>query len=671
MNSIPPKYLSISVFVIFLALAAAVGISAQDKDWRPITPEELSSKTPVVEPDADAEAIFWEVRIDDSSDSDLSRRHYVRVKIFTERGREKYSKFDIPFTKGTKIKDLAARLIKADGTIVEIGKTDIFEREIIKANKVKVKAKSFAVPNIEPGVIIEYRYKETIEDSGAMGMRLQFQRDIPVQTLSYYYKPYNEREPTVQSYNFSGTKFIKDKNGFYLAQRQKIPAQKEEPSMPPEDNVRPWMLLTGSRMSVTSASPFSVSFAIKDPNNQAGYWGAVSVDWAPVTKMMAKPGDEVKKLAEQVVAGATDPEEKLRRIYEYCQTQIQNTTFDPSITEEQRAKLPATKSVKDVIKRRSASAMYIDLLFGSMASALGFDSRVALIGDRSEIFFDPKMTNEALVHPGGIGVKIGADWKVFNPGSKFVPYGMLLWHEEGTWAMFVGEKEYYWRETPLTNYDKSKVKRTGKFTLFEDGTLEGTVSMEYSGQLALDYRFENYDEAPASREEALKNSVKADISSAEVTDIAIENVEIRQNLLSSGSSSASRITRRRRANGFSCSPESLSTESRLYFPTAGRKYDIFFRYPWSEEDKIEIAYPKTFELDNAETPGDVADAGRIGANVIKIGVDKPNSVLVYDRKFHFGGGGNVLFKSQVYPPLKGLFDAFHKADAHTISLRQK
>ena len=32
----------------------------------------------------------------------------VRVKIFTNRGREKRSKFDIPFTKKTKIKDVAA-----------------------------------------------------------------------------------------------------------------------------------------------------------------------------------------------------------------------------------------------------------------------------------------------------------------------------------------------------------------------------------------------------------------------------------------------------------------------------------------------------------------------------------------------------------------------------------
>src|SRR5215207_8243070 len=101
-----------------LCVAGAVSAVAQDKDWRPISPADLAAKSPVVEADADAEAIFWEVRIDGSSDEDLSMRHYVRVKIFTERGREKYSKFDIPFTKSVKIKDLAARVVRPDGTSV-------------------------------------------------------------------------------------------------------------------------------------------------------------------------------------------------------------------------------------------------------------------------------------------------------------------------------------------------------------------------------------------------------------------------------------------------------------------------------------------------------------------------------------------------------------------------
>ncbi len=329
--------------VLFCVSTGAAIAVAQDKDWRPVTPEELQMKTGKVEPDADAEAIFWEVRIDDSSSDDVSEQYYVRVKVLNERGREKYSKFDIPFLKGDKIKDLAARVIRPDGSIVEIKKDDIFEREIVRASGVKVRAKSFAIPNIEPGVIVEYRYKEIINNAGAVGSRLQFQRDIPVENLTYYYKPYGGREPQTQAYNFSGVKFIKDKGGYYVATRTDVPALREEARMPPDDQVRAWMLITGTRTSVTGASMFSVSYVVKDPSDPKKYWGGVAAENAPLVLFMNKSNKDIKKAAEEVTAGAQTQDEKLRKLYDFCQKEIANTTFDTTLTDDQRANCPKLK----------------------------------------------------------------------------------------------------------------------------------------------------------------------------------------------------------------------------------------------------------------------------------------------------------------------------------------
>lgn len=630
-----------------VVLASAGRLAAQDKDWRPVTPEDVSSKTPVVDPDADAEAIFWEVRIDDSSSYDLSMKHYVRVKIFTERGREKYSKFDIPFMKGLKIKDLAARVIKTDGSIVDIKKEDIFEREIVKANGLKLKAKSFAIPNIEPGVIIEYRYKEQFEGGGARGRRLEFQRDIPVRSLSYYYKPY-EGEPTFKTFNFTDAKFIKDKNGYYLASKTNVAAFKQEPFMPPDDMVRPWMRLGASRFS---------------------FWGMMGK--MELAKFLRKDEGDMKKAAAEITAGAATDEEKVRKIYEYCQTQIANTTFDPSITDEMREKLPEIKSAKDVLKKKSASAGYIDMLFGALAIGSGLEARVAYIGDRSKMFTSSRKIDEEFLHLGAIAIKFESGWRFFNPGTKFLPIGKLVWYEEDSAAEVVGEKDLVWVQTPYSDHEFSKTKRTGKFQLLDDGTLEGDVAVEIHGQPALLYRMENFDESPATLEEQLKDDVKREISAAEVSAIVIENLD-------SGSKPLIMRYKVRVPNYAQKTGKRLFLQPGFFeygksavFSSSDRKYDIFFRYPWSEEDKIEIAFPKNFDLDNAETPPDVADPSRIGSSVVRMGVDKANNVLIYNRKFHFGAGGNVLFNSSVYQPLKGLFDAFHKSDSHTISLRQK
>src|SRR5690242_7274232 len=171
------------------ATGTASNSSASGEEWRPVEPSDLALKAPIVEPDADAEAIFWDVRIDDAGESDLVLTHYIRIKVFTERGRDKQSKIDIPYLSGTKIKDLAARTIKPDGSIIELPQADIIERVVVKVGGIKLRVKSFAVPGIEPGAIIEYKWKEVISNSSANYLRLDFQRDIPVQSITYHIKP--------------------------------------------------------------------------------------------------------------------------------------------------------------------------------------------------------------------------------------------------------------------------------------------------------------------------------------------------------------------------------------------------------------------------------------------------------------------------------------------------
>lgn len=639
----------LSTFAFSLVLLFSVGVTvlAQDKDWRAISPDDLAAKTPIVEPDADAEAIFWETRIDDSGSFDLSIKHYVRVKIFTERGREKYSKFDIPFVKGEKIKDLAARVIKADGSIVDIKKEDIFEREIIRANGLKVKAKSFAIPNIEPGVIVEYRYKEQISDSSARGMRLDFQRDIPVRRLAYYYKPY-QGEPVFKTYNFKDVKFIKDKDGYYLASQNNVPSFKQEPYMPPDDMVRPWMRLGRGQISFTG-------ILVK----------------TELAKYLKKDSGDMKKAAAEIAAGATTDEEKIKKFYEYCQSQIANTTWDPTITDEMRSKLPENKGPKDVMKRRSGTSFDIDTLFGSLASASGMDARIAFIGDRSKMFTNARNIDQDFLRPAAIGVKIDGRWKFYNPGMKFLPFGKLVWYEEDSAAEVVSEKNLEWVQTPLSDHDFSVSKRTGKFKLLEDGSLEGDVTVELNGQQAINYRIDNFDETPAKLEEQLIDDIKRQMSTAEITSISIENLtDANKPLIQRYKVKVPNYAQKTGKRLF-LQPNYFDYGSPAAFSSATRKYDVFFRYPWSENDSIEISWPAGFELDNADAPAPIADPSRIGSLDAKIRVDTIKRNMFYNRKFHFGGNGNILFGTNTYQPLKNLFDAFHKVDSHTITLRQK
>jgi Domain of Unknown Function with PDB structure (DUF3857) len=142
----PPLVQILAILCLIFVLPTLV---AAVDSWRPIDPTHLALKAPIVEKDADAEALFWEVRLNDDPGGDLIFHHYVRIKVFTDRGRESQSKIDIPFGKISgreiKVSDIAARTIKPDGSIVELKSQDVFERTIAKTSGVKVKVKSFAM----------------------------------------------------------------------------------------------------------------------------------------------------------------------------------------------------------------------------------------------------------------------------------------------------------------------------------------------------------------------------------------------------------------------------------------------------------------------------------------------------------------------------------------------
>ena len=218
--------------------------------WPPVDPEELAVKQGVVDPEADAEALLWEIRVEDAGNeisvhSDVS--HHLRIKIFTERGREARGRVDIPYDGDTVILDLAARTIRPNGSVVEVKRDAIFERTIVKANGRKVKAKSFAAPNLEIGSSIEYRWTERRYEDLVNYLNVPLQQEFPVRMAELWIKPLPGIDPRWQfrfrSFNAPMLAFEPMPGGFQRARIPAIPAFRSEPRMPPEGAVRPWVLL--------------------------------------------------------------------------------------------------------------------------------------------------------------------------------------------------------------------------------------------------------------------------------------------------------------------------------------------------------------------------------------------------------------------------------------------
>ena len=85
-----------------------------------ITPAEQQQKAPIVEPDSGAEVLSWRVHVvDDFQGGDLKRvfYHYIRMKIFDEKGKEKAATIDLTYGDKNSILDVAGRTLKADAPL--------------------------------------------------------------------------------------------------------------------------------------------------------------------------------------------------------------------------------------------------------------------------------------------------------------------------------------------------------------------------------------------------------------------------------------------------------------------------------------------------------------------------------------------------------------------------
>ena len=657
MKVLLPGRLLFTLSILCVCLGGSAVVFGQDKEWRPVTPAELGSKAPVVEPDADAEAIFWEVRVDDSSVEELALRHYVRVKIYTERGREQFIRHDVVFTKGTKVKDVEARVTKPDGTILLLKKEDVLEREIVRASGVKVKAKTFALPGLEIGSIVEYRYKE-VYDNAEANMRLIFQREVPIQTISYFVKPFSgTRGMYYEPFNLGSTRFEKDKNGFHRATMTNVPAFREEPHMAPEDEVKSWVY---------------IYYQAGEKKPAEAYWRDISKFAFERAKESMKPSDEVKKLTADVIAGATTDDEKLRKIFEYTKVQIRNLHYSDKVTDEEWKKALAAKSPGDTLKLKYATGGGIDNLFGAMARAAGYDARHAFSGSRNEMTFDARVANAALMlNSSSVAVMVGGKWRFFSPAAYYASYGMLSWAEEGQVAMITDPKELIWQTMDLSPADRSRETRTGRFKLLSDGTLEGEAKIEYTGHWAAYVKAINRGDSASEQEKKLRDLIKTNIlGTTEVESLAIENVNEPEKPLT--------FKFKIRVPGFASrtgkrlffQPNVFERSAKPRFTSSTRKYDVYFNYPYSEKDDITIELPVGFALENGDAPNPLKDKQGIGSHEVKMGLTKDGKTLVYYRDFSFGNNGFIRFPAGSYSALKALFEAFNKADTHQLTLRE-
>lgn len=643
-----------SFFVAAVVVATLASPSAA-ADWKAIDPAHLALKQPKIDPTADAEALIWEVRVADEIDHRdepaTTYEHYLRVKIFTDRGREAFATVDIPFGTGIDVRDVAARTIRADGSIVELKNSDIYERTIVKANDVKVKVKSFAIPALDRGTIVEYRWREYHRDSLATNLRLRFSRDIPVHDVRYYLRPLSIPGYGMVAFPFNGD-FAppqKQKDGYTMMALSNVPARADEEFGLPELEERPWVFI-GYEPTGRSDSP---DF---DKRVSKGLYDEYS--------KRARPSGEIRQLSVAATAGATTEATKVAALTRIAREKIRRVDVDTADPAD-RAKLKETKSAADALNRGIGTADDVLLLFLALADAAQLDARAVAITSRAVMFPRTLRPHPAFMPERIAAVRSGAGWLFVDPANQYSAGGELPWQFEMQRALIGDQRAALSAETPPSAPAYSVKKRVGTFRLLEDGTLEGEARLEYTGHWGEMIREQEDQEAAATREKDLTELITKRLPGAEVSAVRIENIPDPSKPYTNTYKLRIPGYAQRAGNRLILQPAIFQKGVTQTFSAPQRKTRLHFPFAWNEEDAVTIELPAGYAPE--------ADINRVGFDVgaakYQPRLSLVGSTLTFSRDLSMATSG--LFEIDVYQPFRAFFEAVHKADNQPIVLRKK
>jgi len=638
--------------LLFLAtLYPSRPISASD-EWQPITPEDMKMTTLPEAPGAPAVYLYRQVDRNDSERAS-TEYNYVRVKILTEEGR-KYANVEIPFDKQIRVSNIRARTIRPDGTIANFnGK--IYENTIVKSRTLKFLAKTFTLPDVQVGSIIEYHYNYDFEDYTLFNSSWTLSDQLFTKHAKFTLKPFSRDAWTVQWSSPAGlpvgTEPAKEgPDGVIRMTSNNIPAFQIEDYMPPENELK-----------------FRVVFTYYEERPESD----VNKFWKKFGKTANDRAESFvgkRKAMEQAVAGvvsATDsPEVKLQKIYARTQ-QVRNLGYEleKSEQENKREKIKEIKNVEEIWKNGYGNGREITWLFLALARAAGFEASPCWVATRNNYFFRKERMNSHELNENVVLVKLNGKDMYFDPGAAFTPFGMLPWSETAVAGLKLDKDGGTWIQTSLPVSADSRVERTGNLRLTTDGTLEGKVTFTFTGLEASSRRVEERNEDDTNRKKFLEEQVKEyvpvgmeveltnkpDWKNSETPLVAEFEIKVPGWVSAAG----------RRA----LFPAALFGASEKHmFDHANRVWPVYFYYPSKKIDDLSIQLPLDWQVTSIPKPIDKdAKAAEYSLNV-----ENKNGTLHIKRELR---SDLTMVPKEAYPALRSFFETVRSLDDQQIVLQ--
>jgi hypothetical protein len=641
----------LALFVLSFAMPAFAD------DWLPVPPDDLAMKDNPKQPGADAMILYRQnvVNAKQAGTDGDSDEEYIRIKIFTEAGK-KYGDVEIPFVKGNMdVHDVRGRTIKPDGSVVNFD-GQVFEKTIVKESGLKFLAKTFTLPDVQPGCIIEFQYRRQGKPGYVHDDEWEVSRDLFTREAHFKMIPYTAYGGANLQYRVyripGGTLPQHQIDGSDTMVVMDIPGIVDEPLMPPQNTL------------ASLVQFFYRGDNEPDSESTKEYWARMNKKWDGTLEHFVDKKSVLGQEVAKITTASDSPEVKLQKIYARVQ-QIRNLSMEDSKTaqEKKSEELKPNANVEDVLSHGYAYGREINMLFVGLARAAGFESSLSYVASRSSTVFTPETQDAGQLSADIVWVRAGGKEYYLDPAVKYTAFGSLPWYETNTQGIRLSTHGGDTITVPMAVSTGATIVRHADLSLKEDGSASGKIQIDFTGEDGAYRRREYLEEDDAGRKKAIEEEIKSWLptgTSFELADITNWD-QPEQPLHAEGTVSIpvfSTTTGRR----VLAPTDIFFTWQVREFQSQKRVNNVYFHYPYEEIDDLKFHAPAGYTI-QAMPKAQKIDAG---AAAYELSAAQQTDALDVTRHLVVNG---VLFSKDAYPVFRSFFNAVKINDQSAFVLQ--
>ena len=438
----------------------------------------------------------------------LNFERHVRIKILKKDGL-KWADVRIPLMFSGSAEEHVSGLKSSsfnleNGKMVEtkMSKDGVFKEKFNKNFHIQ----KFTIPNVKEGSVIEYSYK-VVSDFLDNFPNWQFQYSIPTRHSEYWaiLPDFFIFEKYMQGYLVSTNYEMKDKpmvdfqaKGHHWILKD-VPAFKEEPFMT-------------SEMDYVSRINFALShydFPGQPTKEIMGSWIKLNTNLLE-SESFGKTitgANFLKKTVDGIVAGMTDPVQKLTAIHSYIKQTLEwNGTRDYS-----------ADPLKKVFELKKGTAGDINLALASMLEKAGFEVDMVILSTRDHGFIRKEYPMQKQFNYVVCAVKIDGKIILLDGTEKFLPINVLPERCLNGQGLVISKTRHGWMD--LQSKTKSKTITMADLALNADGSLKGKLNFIRDGYDANQMRKDYYNKGEATYLKDLLSDRSWQVEKSEFKDL--------------------------------------------------------------------------------------------------------------------------------------------------------